>query len=156
MTAIDQTKLIFRALTVVIACAFFTGCQSFDFESHEVAEESSLTPKAEVSGQYQMQLIPSFGNPSVEKVDIIGSVTIQDALEASGAVEKFRSMKITLGRVVKDKAALLKLPVEYEVRSKTVPDHQNYQLLPGDTVTVSPNSSGPIDQLFEKITGGII
>ena len=107
-------------------------------------------------GQYQMQLIPSRGQPSVEKINITGPLTVQDALEASGAIKKFRGMKISLGRIVKDKSELLKLPVEYQMRSKSVRDEQNYQILPGDTITVSPLKSDTIDKLIKTATGGLI
>jgi hypothetical protein len=108
-----------------------------------------------VIGQYQMQLIPGFGKPTVEKVDITEPLSVQDALEAAGAPSKFRGMKITLGRVVKDAGQLLKLPIDYEVSTKSIRPEQNYQVLPGDTITVSPNRSGSIEKVIESLTGGI-
>ena len=156
MAAIFETRFIFRALAVAFTCIVFSGCQSFDVNSNAVVGTSSPTPEAEVIGQYQLQLIPSFGSPVIEKVDIAGPVTVQDALEASGAIRKFRSMKISLGRIVKDKGHLLKLPIDYQVRSKTVRDDQNYQLLPGDTLTVSSKKSNSIDKAIEAISGGLL
>lgn len=152
-----QTSFILWTLTVAISCSVLTGCQSFDFAaSAAVDKEAPAVNKADVLGQYQMQLIPRHGAPSVEKIDITGPVTVQDALEAAGAIRKFGPMKISLGRIIKDKGTLLKLPVDYQVKSKTVRSEQNYHLLPGDTITVSPKESKTFEKAIESITGGVI
>ena len=153
-----QTSFILRALAVAFACAVLTGCRSFDFEDSSAVETTTPVNKADVIGQYQIQLIPSRGEPTVEKVDIVGAVTVQDALEASGATRKFGAMKITLRRIIKESGTLLKLPVEYEVRSKTVPDlgGQNYSLRPGDTIIVSPKESKTLEKVLESLTGSVI
>ena len=151
-----QTSFILRALTVVFACTISTGCQSFEFGTASVNETTAPVASANVRGQYQIQLIPSRGKPTVEKVDITGPVTVQDALEASGAIGKFGPMKITLRRIIKEKGTLLPLPVDYDVRSKTVLDGQNYNLLPGDTLIVSPKESKVWEKLVESLTSGVI
>jgi len=154
MANIDQTRIILRALAVALVCVVFAGCQSFDFGSANTSETAATVAQPNVIGQYQMQLIPGFGKPTVEKVDITGPMTVQDALEASGAIRKFRGMKITLSRIIKDKGTLLKLPVEYQVRSKTVRTEQNYEVLPGDTITVSPKKNS-LDKAIGSISGGL-
>jgi len=151
-----QTSFILRALTAVFACSILTGCQSFNFDASSATEPAASVNEADVIGQYRVQLIPSRGKPTVENVDIVGPVTVQDAIEASGAIRKFGSMKITLSRIIKEKGTLLKLPVGYEVRTKTVIDSQNYSLLPGDTLTVSPKQSQVLEKAVEAITGGLI
>ena len=154
MAAVYQTRFILRAIVVALACVVLNGCQSFDFESDPL--QADPVAPTEVIGQYQMQLLPKWGQPSVEKVNITGPVTVQDALVASGATKKFGAMKITLGRIVKDKGTLLKLPVEYVTRAKTVKEGQDYQILPGDTITVSPKKSNTIDKLLKSASGGLL
>jgi len=151
-----QTSFILRAVTMAFACAILSGCQSVDFETSAAIETVVPEKREDVIGQYQIQLLPRRGNPTVEKVDIAGPVTVQDALEASGAIRKFGPIKITLKRIIKDKGALLQLPVDYEFRSKTVPDGQNYGLLPGDTIVVSPKESKALEKAIESLTGGLI
>ena len=158
MAAVHQTKFILWTIVVALACVVFTGCQSFDFAAAQ-PEASAVSQPVEggkVIGQYQMQLIPSRGKPSVEKINITGPVTVQDALEASGATKKFGNMKITLSRIVKDKSELLKLPVEYQIRSKSIRPEQNYGVLPGDTITVSPKQSDTIERMLKAASGGLI
>ena len=137
-------------------CTILTGCQSFDFGASSTAESATPVNREDVIGQYRVQLIPGRGKPTVENVDIVGPVTVQDALEASGAIRKFGLMKITLSRITKENGTLLKLPVDYKVRSKTVPDGQNYNLLPGDTLTVSPKESKALEKAIGAFTGGLI
>ena len=150
-----QTSFILRAIAVAFACTVLTGCRSFDFEASSTVETAAPVNKADVIGQYQVQLLPSHAKPTVEKIDITTPVTVQDALEASGAIGKFGSMKITLRRIIKEKGTMLKLPVDYEVRSKTVPDGQNYNLLPGDTLIVSPKESKTLEKVIESLTGNV-
>ena len=154
MATINRTSFILRALTVAFACIYLTGCQSFDFEDQLANETAAPVNKADVTSQYRIQLIPKRGKPTVEKIDIVGPVTVQDALEAAGAHRKVGPMKITLGRIVKKTGALLKLPVEYDFRSKTVVSGQDYGLLPGDTLTVSPKHSNTLEKVLESVTGG--
>ena len=158
MAAKNQTRFILRAMVVMLASVVLSGCQSFDFDAANSRTADTAEPIAEVNviGQYQMQLIPSRGKPSVERIDITGPVTVQDALEASGALSKFGRMKISLGRIIKDRAELLKLPVEYQIQSKSVRPEQNYQVLPGDTITVSPQKSDRFEKLIKSATGGLI
>ena len=156
MAAKYQTRFILRAMVVAFACMVLTGCQSFDFDAAQSIATETSQPEADVIGQYQMQLIPRRGKPSVEKVNITAPVAVQDALVASGATKKFRGMKISLSRIIKDKSELLKLPVEYQFRTKTVRPEQNYQILPGDTITVSPSKSDTIDKILKSATGGLI
>ena len=156
MAANYKTRFILRALLVSLACVIFTGCQSFDFGSAKSRTAPPAPAEANVIGQYQMQLIPSRGEPSVERVNITGPVTVQDAVEASGAIKKFGNVKITLGRVIKGKGELLKLPVDYQIRSKSIRPEQNYEVLPGDTITVSPKRSDALDKMIKAVTGGLI
>ena len=155
MTARYQIGLILRASLLAFTCVVFTGCQSFDFGAAptETATTSPPVTDANVIGQYQMQLIPARGEPSVEKVNITSPVTVQDALEASGATKKFKDMKISLGRIIKDNGTLLKLPIDYQVRSKLIRPEQNYQLLPGDTLTVSPKSTDAFEKMIKSLMG---
>ena len=157
MAARYQTRFILRTMLVAFACVVFAGCQSFDFDAaNSQSATDKVIPGANVIGQYQMQLIPKRGKPSVEKINITGPVTVQDALETSGATKKFGLMKISLGRIIKDKGTLLKLPVEYDFRSKTVRPEQNYEILPGDTITVSPKKSNSLEKIIKTATGGLI
>lgn len=153
--AIQQHKKHFHfAFTAAIVCMIFTGCQTMNLMPSSNAE---ITPPApgKVVGQYQVQMMPRFGKATVQKIDITAPITVQDALVAVNAPEKFRAMKITLSRVIKDKGQLLKFPIGYDVRSRSVPPAQNYQVLPGDTLSISADSSNSVDKMIQALTGGI-
>ena len=156
MAASYQKRFILRAVVLAFTCIAFAGCQSLEFDAGNNQTIGEPVAEADVIGQYQMQLIPGWGAPSVEKVNITGPLTVQDALEASGAIKKFGRMKISLGRIIKGKGELLKLPVEYQFREKSIRPEQNYEVLPGDTITVSPAKSDKIQKLLRSATGGVI
>ena len=137
-----------------IVCMIFTGCQTMNLSPSSDTEMVPPTPE-KVVGQYQVQMIPRFGKPTVQKMDITVPMTVQDALVATKASEKFRAMEITLSRIVKEKGQVIKRPISYDARNRSVRPEQDYQVPPGDTITISADSSGAVDKMIQALTGGI-
>lgn len=152
--AIQQYKNSISLVIVTIACLALMGCQTMNLSPNA---QSDIAPpiQKKVIGQYQVQLMPKFGKATVEKMDITSPMTVQDALVAVNASEKFRAMDITLSRVIKDRGQVLKFPIGYQTRTRSVRPEQDYQILPGDTISISSKSSGSIDKMIESLTGGI-
>ena len=109
-------------------------------------------PTAESSGNYYVEMHPAFGKPTIFKGELNGAVTVQTALEQSGATKKFRGMNVGLFRIVKENGRGLKLPVEYKYRDRQVAQHQNYALHPEDRIVVAKKSHSPLDQVIDSLT----
>ena len=148
---VTRTLLCFSFATVAVV---FAGCQTMTMPGLDV-EAAEMPAAGESKGQYQIQMVPAFGKSTVEKVKITKPTMVQDALESAGAMKKFRGMKISLNRVVADSGKLLSLPVEYDVKSKAVRPEQNYEVLPGDSISVTPKQTGALDKVMESLTGGL-
>ena len=136
----------------LMAMLIATGCQPF---------QKSAAPEMPVGGNssamYQVQMIPKFGKPTVTKHVIRDKMTVQDVIEETGAVTQFRSMEITLSRLVNEpRKSVLKLPIEYRYEKQAVVDYQNYSIHPGDTLVIKARSAGSLDKLVGALSGDML
>lgn len=138
---------IFTLLSLLVA----TGCQPFQ---KSMTSEPSLGDAS--APMYQIQIVPRFGRPIVERKVIKDKMTVQDALEESGAMDRFRSMDITLARLIEGRAPILKLPVEYRYDKQSVVDSQNYSLHPGDTISIKARPVASFDKLITALSSGLL
>jgi len=107
--------------------------------------------KAESAGVYEVQMTGQFTKPKSFQGEIDGPITVQTALERSGAISKFRGMDITLMRVVKESGRGLRLPVEYQGDTKTVVSSQDYAIHPNDRIIVDAQTRNPIDKIVDSL-----
>lgn len=102
-------------------------------------------------GIYQVEMSGNFAKQTTFRGEIDGPITVQTALERSGAVDKFRSMDVTILRVVKETGRALKMSVEYVRSDKSVHPKDNYSIHPNDRIIVDANSSNGLDKLIESL-----
>ena len=142
--------------TVVLAGLVImgTGCQPINFQG----KSEIPAMESESQGMCQVQIVPQFGRARVEKLPIEPGMTVQSILESTRVVNKFRAMDISLSRMVEGSptSAVLKLPRDFDVTSRTVVSHLDYAIHPGDTVTIRSKPSGSIDKLIDSVTGGAL
>ncbi len=126
----------------------FTGCSSLGMmNGGQLPAEAPATPQ----NAYQVEMHSNFGEPKVYVGKHDPSLTVQDALEAAGAIKKYRRMKVDVYRQVEGKYGGLKMPVEYQPGSKAVRAEQNYAVHPGDRIVVGPSEEGSLDQLLDAV-----
>ena len=92
-----------------------------------------------------------FSRSTTYQGELDGPVTVQTALQRSGAIEKFRSMDIMVYRVVEDSGRGLKMPVVYTPRKKSVLPEQDYALHPGDRVVIQSRTNNALDKLVDSL-----
>lgn len=135
-------------LSVCVATILVSGCATF-----KPADKQEM-PVGQSSGQpvgtYTVEFRDVFGSgkPYVGKIDE-KNPWVQTALEDSGAWKRYRSMNIIIERKVPGRYQPLEIPVEVQPRKREVKYEQDYALLPGDKVIVSPKSTNPIVQMLE-------
>ena len=148
-----QLRGFLAVASLLVFLAATSGCNTLQFNPGT----DPVEPNAETTGQqYQIQLIPQFGRDTVSQHAIEPGMTVQSALENSGAIDRFRAMEITLSRLVKDSGRVLRMPVSYDVRSQSVIPSQDYALHPGDTISVKAVTAGSFDKLIDSVTGGAL
>lgn len=79
---------------------------------------------------------------------IDGPITIQTALERSGAIKKYRNMEIELFRKVEGAYQPLKMPAIYDAGAKMVRPETDYGLRAGDSILVRTKSENPLSKVM--------
>lgn len=151
-----STKNKFRssqAFALTLSCGLLmllmsTGCSTLNNFSNAPVPTQPNTPS---NGVYQVEMTGGFGKTTKFQGQLTGPVTVQEALEAAGAVEKYRSMEIAVFRVIRESGQGLRMPVDYNSRSKSVSQEQNYALHPNDRIVVTSRSNNPLDKFVDSI-----
>lgn len=128
-----------------------SGCSTLQIGNYgqTVPADTGTTNSAET---YEVRMQGKFHKGVGYRGVIDGPITVQTALERSGAIEKFRAMDITVMRVVKESGKPLKLPVVYSGSKKTVRPEQDYALHPNDIIMVNAQTKNPLDKFVSSIT----
>lgn len=148
-SALHFSLLLFIGLTTVssVGCAISQNGSVTPSEA-QIPVENTDSNTAEM---YRVEMSGGFSASEIYEGQIDGPLFVQDALERSGATERYRSMDILIYRIVKDSGKGLKLPVEYESSSKTVTHNQNYALHPNDRIVVTQRSQNLIDKFIDSV-----
>jgi uncharacterized protein YceK len=136
--------MIFLALTMLP----LTGCAAISLTT----DTGNASPAATESAQYQVRLQSNFGKSPTYLGDIDGPVTIQDALELSGAIKKYRDMEVDLYRKLDGSYQPLKMSAIYDAGKKTVRPETNYGLRPGDSILVKTKSQNPLGKVLGQFS----
>ena len=129
-----------------------SGCSALNtFNKSDVLSAENSAPS---KGIYQVEMSGSFHKSTVFQGEIDGPITVQTALERSGAIDKFRGMDILIYRVVQETGQGLKMPVEYKYSQKKVRPEQDYAIHPNDRIVVSSRSNNALDKLVDSINPG--
>lgn len=144
-----------RILAVVAVASlslFCSGCSTMT----SMTDQTLPVETVSANGSYSVEMHPTIGAPKQYKGSLTGNTTVSEALEKSGAIKKFRSMDVEILRVVEHEGRSrgLRMPVEYETRSRGPAAHQDYALLDGDRVVVKPRNSGSLLKMLGNAVGG--
>lgn len=101
-----------------------------------------------------MEVIPANGSPKRAQLPLEGPLTIQEALMKAGVTREFRRMNIVLHRTLPG-GQVHKLDIEFDRRTRRVPDAYDYALRPQDRLIVTQDTSTAIDDMFDSITDRI-
>ncbi|MEM9412273.1 MAG: hypothetical protein AAGA30_14250 [Planctomycetota bacterium] len=146
MNSKSYSFIVFTAMFMMIC----SGCSMFPKmeKSSAVLDEMS---KTESVAEYFVEMHPNLGKPKLYRGKISEPTTVQQALEASGAIDEFKRISVDVYRQLPD-GRPLKLPVELK-KGKQVRYEQDYSLHPNDRIVVRPKSSSPIDKLVDQVFG---
>ena len=152
MVTNNKLQILAIALLLGLGIVFCgSGCSTLQIANPNNALPTASSAKQSF-GEYQVRLQSHFGKGKTFQGPIDGPITVQTALERSGAVEEYRAMEITLMRVVKENGQPLKLPVIYRGSKKTVRPEQDYALHPNDVIVVTAKSNNPLDKFVNALS----
>ena len=121
-----------------------TGCSALPLGA-AAGKIGETAPAA--AGQYQVKM-ETFGGAKMYKGNIDGPITIQTALERSGAIKKYRNMEIELFRKVEGAYQPLQMPALYNAGKKMVRPETDYGILAGDSILVKAKSQNPLGRVM--------
>ena len=126
------------------------------FEGFSPVSKSELEdePVEKSRGTFEVLLKPRVGKRSKSTLTLKGTapVLLQDVLEASGAVKKFKSMDITIYRPIKGAAVPLQMQCQYDSGEDSVADAENYEIYPGDQILLEEVSGSAIGKLIGDLS----
>ena len=153
MTQQTNPGWLIAPLTNLFALAMIVslvGCSSL------TSQESLAPPVQGVvhnHGFYKV-IFAHHRKPTIFNGTLRANETVREALQASGAMKKFKSVQVDLARRV-ESGRVLKLPVQFD-ENGNVMEEWNYAIHPGDELLVRRAASpGMFDGVFKKAQGTI-
>jgi hypothetical protein len=93
------------------------------------------------------------GKPELRQLPLQSPMYVQQALEATGVIKRFRGMNVELIRMAGDKRQ--KMDSKYVRAGRRVDPGYDYALHPGDHLIVTEDSTTVLDEMFHALTGPI-
>ncbi len=143
-------KLTLAIVVVAIAALTQSGCMTLKPMTTSkaiVAEDESQS----ANGMYKVDMVPLVGKRTSFQGQIRNNMTVQNALEESGALKKIRNAKITCYRIVQGTGRPLTLPVNLQSGKRLVRFEEDYSLHSGDRIVIEAKNSTGLDQVFESL-----
>ena len=141
-------------IVVIFACLMGTGCSTLDTASNSAPPITGETSNVAVNGMYAVNVFPAFGEKATSfKAKIRGNMTVQNALEESGAIKSARNAEIKLHRIVQGTGRIVKMPVEMQTNGRSVSFQHDYALHSGDRLVIRGKTTGVaklLDGLFSS------
>ena len=139
-------RLGLLAFALLTGCVLATGCSTLSGDKS--ADPADLAQEPVPAGSYVVEFQSHGQKPTVKNFALVGSPTIQDALEQSGALKKFSNLDIVLVRTVPGTQKRHKMKIDFDPKYDTVPPQGNYALRPNDHLIIGHGAVNPLDTLF--------
>ncbi len=145
LTSCSATGLLGLAVLLSSGCATLP---SFGGRA-PVKTEQKYSPDADM---YVVDIHPAHGQPTRWEGPILKGMTVQSALEASGALGKIRNADVEVIRPVPENGTVLRMPADLQPNKRLVKYEQDYAILPGDRIVVKPAQT---QNALEKLLGNL-
>jgi hypothetical protein len=151
----SSASLVFGAILFVVSGS--VGCGSlklpasldgFSPVSQSQVDAEAAEKQTSSKGTYELMMKPRYGKGAKATQPIKGTVLLQDVIELSREIKKFRSMEITIYRPVKGSPVPLQMQCEYDSSSGSVSDAENYEIYPGDQILLEEVSGSKVGKLI--------
>lgn len=135
-----------------LGCTSVPSMSEIWFGSSEPApEEKAEAERIASLPTYTLQVRYDGYPPEKKEIPLDKVVYVQDAIDASGAKHNMGRMDVFILRPQPGQHEPLRLPCEYDARSKIVAHTKNYQIRPGDRLYLVEDPSGPMDDIVNTI-----
>ncbi len=155
-------RLFIRGLEPFTALVLLTttiGCQTVNSELAMLFGDVPTSPEPSVSSatainapKFHLEIRESGKQPQLVQLPLPEVLYVQQALEQSGAIRRFRRMKIEIYRQLPEGGGH-RLDVAFDRVTRRVPPGADYAIHPNDRIVVTEDSSTVVDDMLETITG---
>lgn len=141
---------------VAVAAIMSSGCQTVNSELAMLFGEA---PPAHVneqpaagdnSPQFYVELRADGRSPKLMQFPATDGMLVQQALEQSGAVKKFRRMKLELYRKLPSGGGH-KMDIHFDHTKDRVPPGEDYAIHPGDRLVATEDTSTVLDDMLGSL-----
>lgn len=149
---------MFTASCVLVAVGLFTGCTGNPFKASSLssnelrdAAASQKQQAADVQApKYRVTLFATGAKPAPRDLVYSGGLTLNDAVERSGARDRFGRMKLDLIRNGDD-GARHKMEVKLNKRSGRIEPLYDYAIRPGDHILITEDNTTELGRMLDEI-----
>jgi hypothetical protein len=145
------------ALLCGLALSLASGCASLGSPAKLPDPQESATAQEVRRGPSYKVLMANYtsSEPTVFNGTLTKPITVSQALEESGATQKYNGMTVDLARRVPETGDVLRLEIPWDSEAGAVTDeHFNYAIHPGDEILVRPANAGPVHKMFQVLGSG--
>ena len=147
-----------RLILGAILLGSVSGCQTMTPEFSGIfGEEPSVatTPPPTTDGpKYLVEFRDDGRKPILVPIPLTGVTYVQQALEQTGALKRYRRAKIELYRQLPQGGGH-KLPIEYDRGNDKVPSESDYALHPNDRLVITEDTSTVLDDMLGSLNGAV-
>lgn len=150
----QSTKLV-----MAVGCAVTLGCHSVNTELATLfgdvpspASTQVNAPPAIAGPKYQVEFREKGKQPQLAQLALPDVLYVQQALEQSGALGRFRRMKIEIYRHLPDGGGH-RLDIPFDRAKRRVPPAGDYAIHPNDRIVVTEDTSTVVDDMLESLGG---
>lgn len=144
--------IVLMLLVLMAGCGSLKLPASFDGFSPVGKSEVESEKPEKTRGTYEVMMKPRYGKGSKATLPIKDTVLLQNVLESSGAVKKYKAMDITIYRPVKGSPVPLQMQCEYDAGNDSVSDAENYEIYPGDQVLLEEVANSKVGKLIGDLS----
>ena len=156
----SQATLGFAVLLAVgsTGCASIWKPQEPNLDAKLIKPATASAAAAPQAGgqqaKFMVDVVPSSGRTQSFERAISGPTHVQEVVDQSGALKRFRRLDLSLVRTLPH-GGLHRLPVEYDKNVRKVSPASDYTLMPGDRLIIKEDSTTIIDDMLKSALGPI-
>jgi hypothetical protein len=153
-----RSSALCRTVGAVATLFAIIGCQSVNPELAKLGDMTASPAKpldehsVEEGRKFFVEFREKGKQPQIAQIALPDVLYVQQALEQSGALGRFRRMKIEIYRHLPNGGGH-RLDIPFDRAKRSVPPSGDYAIHPNDRIVVTEDTSTMVDDMLESLGG---